>query len=278
MTTPPPNEARDLFTSAAADYARHRPGIPPEVVSLLADTMRDADRPALLDLGSGTGQVPAALLPAVPRIDRVDLVDPDQDMLRQAAAALEPLLGGRPAGFHPVAAEAFTPPFDGYRADLVTCARSFHWMDRSAVLKMADRVTASAATVAIMGDGSLWTYRADWTAALKQLIQSYLGEERRAGTAGVYAGPGRRYEDNLAASPFSQVTERRFPVRRVWTPAQVLGYLRSTSFARPDLFGDRHALFEDEALELLERHSERGGLVEDAVFTVLLARRPGGKA
>ncbi|MFB7356081.1 hypothetical protein [Streptomyces gardneri] len=151
-------------------------------------------------------------------------------------------------------------------------------MNRSAVLRMADRVTAPEATVAIMGDGSLWTYRADWTAALKQLIQSYLGEERRAGTGGMYAGPGRRYEDDLAASPFRQVTERRFPLRRVWAPAQVLGYLRSTSFARPDLFGGRHDRFEAEALELLERHSERGSLVEDAVFTVMLARRPGGDA
>ncbi|MYT25564.1 methyltransferase domain-containing protein [Streptomyces sp. SID7760] len=278
MTTPPHTEPEGLFTSTAAAYARHRPGIPPEAVSLLADAMRDADRPALLDLGSGTGQVPAALLPAVPRIDRVDLVDPDQDMLRQAAATLEPLLGGRLASFHPVAAEDFTPPYGGYRADLVTCARSFHWMDRSAVLKMADRVAAPQATVAIMGDGSLWTYRSGWTAALKQLIQSYLGEERRAGAGGVYAGPGRRYEDDLAASPFSQVAERRFPVRRVWTPAQVLGYLRSTSFARPELFAGRHDRFEAEALELLERDSERGGLVEDAVFTVLLARRSGGQA
>ncbi|MFI9210302.1 class I SAM-dependent methyltransferase [Streptomyces sp. NPDC053253] len=277
MTTQPQNEPGDLFTSAA-DYARHRPGIPPEVVSLLADTMRDADRPVLLDLGSGTGQVPAALLAAVPRIDRVDLVDPDQDMLRQASAALEPLLGGHPAGFHPVKAEDFTPPFDGYRADLITCARSFHWMDRSAVLTMADRVTTPAAAVAIMGDGSLWTHRAPWTAALKQLIQSYLGEERRAGTGGVYAGPGRRYEDDLAASPFHQLTEHAFPVRRLWTPEKVVGYLRSTSFARPDLFGDRHDRFEAETLKLLERHSERGGLVEDAVFTVLLARRPGGEA
>lgn len=277
MTIQPQNEPGALFTSAA-EYARYRPGIPPEVVSLLADTMRDADRPVLLDLGSGTGQVPAGLLPAVPRIERVDLVDPDQGMLRQAADALGSLLGGRPAGFHPVAAEDFTPPFDGYRADLVTCARSFHWMDRSAVLKMADRVTAPGAAVAIMGDGSLWTYGADWTAALKQLIQSYLGEARRAGTGGLYAGPGRRYEDDLAASSFHQVTEHRFPVRRVWPPAKVVGYLRSTSFARPDLFGDRHDRFEAEALELLERHSERGGLVEDALFTVLLARRPGGEA
>ncbi|MEU8544828.1 class I SAM-dependent methyltransferase [Streptomyces sp. NPDC048717] len=279
MTTPSQKpKGLGLFTSAAADYARHRPGIPAEVVSLLASTMRDAGRPALLDLGSGTGQVPAALLPAVPQIARVDLVDPDQDMLRQASAALEPLLDGRPAGFHPVAAEDFTAPFDGYRANLVTCARSFHWMDRPAVLAMADHVTAPGAAVSVMGDGSLWTCRAEWTAALKNLIQSYLGEQRRAGTNGVYAGPGSRFEDDLARSPFHQVTEHHFPLRRVWTPEKVVGYLRSTSFARPDLFGDRHDRFEADALRLLERHSERGGLIEDAMFTVLLARRPGGAA
>ena len=280
MSAHPQHRPGALFTSAAEDYDRFRPGIPAEAVSLLADAVRNLDRPVLLDLGTGTGtgtgQAPAALLPAVPRIAHVDLADRDEDTLRQAAAALEPLLGGRPLGRHAVAAEAFTPPYYDYRADLVTSARSFHWMDRSAVLAMADRVTSPGAAVAITGDGSLWTNQAQWTAALKQLIHSYLGEGRRAGTVGVYAGPGRRYEDDLAESPFRQVTEHTFPVRRVWAPPQVVGYLRSTSFARPALFGDRHARFEAEARQFLDRHGEHSGLVEDAVFTVLLARRPGG--
>ncbi|MFF4855414.1 hypothetical protein ACFY2N_11010 [Streptomyces rubiginosohelvolus] len=98
----------------------------------------------------------------------------------------------------------------------------------------------------------------------------------------MYARPDRRYEGDLAESPFSQVTEHpsavRRAVRRLWTPATVVGYLRSTSFARPALFGDRHARFEAEAQQLLEHHSERGGLIEDAVFTVLLARRTAGDA
>lgn len=63
----------------------------------------------------------------------------------------------------------------------------------------------------------------------------------------------------------------------MWTPDKVIGYLRSTSFARPDLFGDRHPRFEAEARALLEQHAaEKDGLVEDGVFDVLLARRPGG--
>ncbi|MET9550983.1 class I SAM-dependent methyltransferase [Streptomyces sp. NPDC006627] len=266
-----------MFHATAEAYGRHRPGLPDEVVHLIAGTVRGLRCPALLDLGSGTGQVPAALLPALPQLARLDLVDADRDMLQQADLALRPLLAGRAAAFHPVRAEEFTAPEENYQADLVTCARAFHWMDRPAVLAIADRVTAPGATLAIMGDGSLWTHAAPWTVALRELIQSYLGAERRAGTTGAYAEAGRRYEDDLAESPFGDVAEHHFPLRRVWTPDQVIGYLRSTSFARPDLFGARHRRFETEARALLEdRAAQEGGLVEDGVFDVLLARRPGG--
>ncbi|MER5893332.1 hypothetical protein [Streptomyces sp. NPDC001876] len=82
------------------------------------------------------------------------------------------------------------------------------------------------------------------------------------------------------------LVKRRLLAELPTAPARILdvgcgngeSYLRSTNFARPDLFGSRHDRLEAKALELLERHSEGGGLVEDAVFTVLLARRPGGKA
>lgn len=185
-----------LFHAAADAYGRHRPGLPDEAVHLLAGTVRGIRCPALLDLGTGTGQVPAALLPVLPQLARLDLVDANRDMLHQADLALRPLLAGRSAAFHPVRVEEFTAPEEGYRADLVTCARAFHWMDRPAVLAMADRVTAPGATLAIMGDGSLWTHQAPWTVALRELIQSHLGAERRAGTTGTYAAPGRRYEDD----------------------------------------------------------------------------------
>ncbi|MFB8085962.1 class I SAM-dependent methyltransferase [Streptomyces sp. NPDC055992] len=266
-----------LFDATADAYSRHRPGLPDAVVHLLAGTLRGVRRPALLDLGTGTGQVPAALVPVLPQLARLDLVDADRDMLHQAELALRPLLADRAAAFHPVRAEEFTAPEEGYRAHLVTCARAFHWMNRPAVLAMADRVTTPGATLAVMGDGSLWTHPAPWTVALRELIQSYLGAERRAGTTGAYAEPGRRYEDDLAESAFSDVEEHRVPLHRVWTPDGVVGYLRSTSFARPGLFGDRHPRFETEARTLLDQHAAReGGLVEDGEFDVLLARRPGG--
>lgn len=109
-------------------------------------------------------------------------------------------------------------------------------------------------------------------------MQSYLGDGLRAGTRGTYAGPERSYEDDLADSAFSAVTERSFPVSCVWAPEEILGYLCTTSFARPALFTGRHREFEAAALRLLQDHAGVGVLEEAAVFTVLVAPRPGGDA
>ncbi|MFF4344926.1 class I SAM-dependent methyltransferase [Kitasatospora sp. NPDC001540] len=260
-----------LFPGAAGAYRTFRPGLPAAAVTLLTDIVRGTPHPVLLDLGTGTGQVPAALHQAFARID---IVEPDQQMIDEASAVLRPLLGDKPLGVHRCPAEGFTAPSPGYRAHLVTIARAFHWMDQEEVLRLLDRLTAPDAAVAVMGDGSLWTARSPWTDALRALIQSYLGQERRAGTRGTYTRPRRRYEEVLADSPFSRVEEHAWPVSRQWTPRQVLGYLASTSFAAPALFGERHTAFETEALNLLGRHAADGPLTEDTVFTVLLARRP----
>ncbi|MFJ7969643.1 class I SAM-dependent methyltransferase [Streptomyces sp. NPDC096324] len=267
-----------LFGPEASDYARYRPGLPDTAVHLLASTQHGVPAPVLLDLGTGTGQVPLALLPVLQRMAHIDLVDVNESMLEAARAALEPVRGACTVDVFTSAAHTFVSAVPGRAPTLITCSRSFHWMSRPEVLSMADRVAAPHAVVAIMGDGSLWTHRAEWTAALRELIQSYLGEDRRAGTRGTYAGPGRSYEDDLVDSAFSEVTEHSFPVSRAWAPEDVLGYLRTTSFARPALFSGRHHEFEAAALHLLQEHAGDGVLKEDAVFTVLLARRPGGDA
>jgi hypothetical protein len=222
--------------------------------------------------------VPRALLPVLHRLAHIDLVDVNASMLKSARAALEPVRGACTVDVFTDAAHDFVPAAPGRAPTLITCCRSFYWMARPRVLSMADRVAAPHAVVAIMGDGSLWTHETYWTAALRALVQRYLGEDRRAGTRGTYAGPGRSYEDDLADSAFSAVTERSFPVSRLWAPGDVLGYLRTTSFARPALFAGRHGEFEAAALRLLQDHAGGGVLEEDAVFTVLLARRPGGAA
>lgn len=96
------------------------------------------------------------------------------------------------------------------------------------------------------------------------------------GALGDCPEPGRPFREDLADSAWSDVTEHRVPSTRSWTPEVVLGCPRSTSFAGAGLFGAWHAAFEDEARALLDELAAGGSLVEEAVFTVLPARRPGG--
>ncbi|GAA2255651.1 class I SAM-dependent methyltransferase [Kitasatospora cystarginea] len=260
-----------LFPGAAHAYRTFRPGLPEAAVTLLTDTVRGTPSPVLLDLGTGTGQVPAALHQA---FARVDIVEPDAEMIAEAEQVLRPLLRDKPLGVHHCPAEEFTAPYPSYAANLASISRAFHWMNQERVLHLLDGVTAPDAVLAVMGEGSLWTAQSAWTDALRELIQTYLGPERRAGTEGTYTRTQRHREEVLAGSPFSRIEEHVLPVVRQWTPQQVLGYLSSTSFAADRLFGNQLAAFQTQALELLDRHAEAGGLTENAEFTVLLARRP----
>ncbi|MFF1714392.1 class I SAM-dependent methyltransferase [Streptomyces sp. NPDC058268] len=255
------------FATTAPYYAAYRPGIPSEAVDLLTEAVTGKQHRVLLDLGSGTGQVPLALHRAVTEID---VVERDADMLAQADKAL----AGLPVTvrLHNTSAEQFTPP-PGWQADLVTICRAFHWMDQPAVLSLLEGCTTTDATVVVMGDGSLWTARSPWTDDLRALIQEYTGAERRAGKDKKYAAHGRPYREILAESAFAQVEEHAIPVERPWSTDQVIGYLYSTSFAARPLFGDQVEEFERRARALLNEHAAHGGLVENAVFSVLLARR-----
>ncbi|MGW5688894.1 class I SAM-dependent methyltransferase [Nonomuraea sp. NPDC003754] len=257
------------FAGTARYYRLYRPGIPVEAVQLLtAEADRVAPARRLLDLGTGTGQVPAALHQA---FTEIDAVEPDDAMIAQADAALRPQFPE--VRLHHQAAEDFAPPYPGWRADLVTICRAFHWMDQPVLLKKLGGYVADTGVVAVMGDGSLWTARSPWTDALRELIQRFLGEQRRAGDQ-TYAHHDRPYAEVLAESAFSHVREHRIPLTRVWTPEQVIGYLYSTSFAARTLFGDRIEEFEDAATTLLQQFAHDGPLLEDAEFQVVLARRP----
>ncbi|MER5490539.1 class I SAM-dependent methyltransferase [Streptomyces sp. NPDC002490] len=255
------------FESTAPYYAAYRPGLPAEAVELLALRLTGREHAALLDLGSGTGQVPLAL---AGQTKEIDVVEQDEDMLEEAGKAL----AGLPISvrLHNTRAEMFTPPAS-YQADLVTICRAFHWMDQGVVLSRLEGMTAPDATVAIMGDGSLWTARTEWTDALRALIQEYLGVERRAGKGRTYAAHDRPYREVLARSAFGRVEEHTIAVEREWSTETVIGYLYSTSFAARPLFGERVDDFERRARALLDEHTTAGGLVEHASFRVVLGQR-----
>lgn len=193
--------AEALFGSEAADYARYRPGLPDAAIHLLAATQHGVPGPVLLDMGTGTGQVPRALLPVLRRLVHIDLVDVNRHMLETALTALEPVRGSCSISTFAGEAHTFTPTAPGRAPTLITSCRSFHWMVRPEVLDMADRVAAVNAVVAIMGDGSLWTHAADWTVAL-----------RGRAVCGGRSAP-------RVASGTSRSTRTTAPTNAKWTPS-----------------------------------------------------------
>ncbi|MBA0127241.1 class I SAM-dependent methyltransferase [Haloechinothrix sp. YIM 98757] len=260
----------NLFTSAVEYYRRYRPGIPSEVVALLTDATPHHRPRRLLDIGTGTGLVVAALQE---HVDDILAIDPDEDMLTAAEATLRP---HTPQGvrleLQQCAAEELTLPA-GWQADLVTICRTFHWTDQPTVLQRLDHHVAPDGVVAIFGDSSLWTVRTPWTETVRTVVQEFLGENRRAGT-GTFTQHDRPYSEIMAASPFSEVREYRVPVTRHWRYETILGYLYSTSFAAPRLFGNRRTEFESTLRDRLAAVSPHDVFVEDNEFVLRIGQRP----
>ena len=258
-----------LFDGTATYYRQYRPGIPVEVAAVL-DAAAPARQPRrLLDVGTGTGLVAEALLG---KFSDIIAIDNDPGMLAAAEEALRPALpDGTTLVLGESTAEDFTPP-TGWEADLVTICRAFHWLDQAAVLHRLESQVAPDGAVAIFGDNSLWNAGIDWARAVRGVVQDFLGEQRRAG-GGTFQHHNRPYSEIMAESPFSQVEEHTVPVRRTWTADAVMGYLYSTSFASPTLFGDRLEEFDTAARAVLAKHGDDGQFTEDNEFLIRIGRR-----
>ena len=257
------------FHGTAGFYRQYRPGVPEDVADILDAAAPQRSPRRLLDVGTGTGLVVAALLA---RFDDIIAIDNDAAMLAAAEAALRPQL---PDGTHllvqQATAEEFAPK-PGWQADLVTICRAFHWLDQAAILAHLDTQVGPDGVVAVFGDNSFWTATSAWKAAVRAVIQDFLGEARRAG-ASTFQHHNRPYRDIMRESPFNQVEELTVPVTRTWTADAILGYLYSTSFAAPGLFGDRLDEFDQAVRAVLVRFSDTDTFAEDNEFLIRLGRR-----
>jgi trans-aconitate methyltransferase len=258
-----------MFQGTVNFYRQYRPGIPQEVADILAGAVGDSKPRRLLDVGTGTGLVVEALLG---RFDDVIAIDSDADMLAAAEVALRPQLPDNASLLlQQVAAEDFAPPSD-WQADLVTICRAFHWLDQATVLARLDAQVSRAGAVAIFGDNSFWVATSPWKVAIRAIIQDLLGEQRRAGTS-TFQHHDRPYSDIMRESPFHQVDEVTVPVVRTWTADSILGYLYSTSFAAPQLFGERLDEFDRTVRTTLEQFSDTNTFPEDNEFLLRIGRR-----
>ena len=259
-----------VFASTAEFYGAYRSDVPPVVAQRLAEAAPSAGPDGvrrLLDVGTGTGFVITAL---TPYFDDVIGVDPDPDLLAVASRSLSSQIAQHRVALVHGTAEDFTVP-SGWRPQLVTVCRAFHWFDRPRFLARAGDVLAPGGVLAIFGDRSVWAANAPWKTATLGVVREFLGEERRAG-AGMYRAPTHDYADDLVRAGYRPVERQSVPVRRTRTVESVIGYLHSTSFASLAVLGDRVSAFDDQLADRLAAFVDADGLlVDDNEFDILTA-------
>ncbi len=180
-------------------YQRFRRGYPPEVADELAAAFALTRDDLVLDLGCGTGQLTRVL---APRAAAVLGMDPEPAMLaqaRQATAApnVSWLLGADSD------VGALTAALGRGRLAAVTVAQALHWMDHERLFAAARPLLRPGGGVAVVTNGEpLWLQDTTWSAALREVVSTYLGTPVHR-TCGTDDASQERYAKALAAAGYT---------------------------------------------------------------------------
>lgn len=199
---------RDHFSSAAPDYARFRPGYPPELFAWIA-----SESPSLewaWDAATGSGQAARGL---ADHFARVVATDASRAQLASAGAHSSVLYVRSQAEASGLAASV---------AGAVVAAQALHWFDIPAFFAEAARVGRPGALVAV------WTY---WTLRVDADIDRAL-DRFYTGVVGPYWPPERRLVERQYAGvemPFAPVTAPSLSMALPMTIASLAGYVGTWS-------------------------------------------------
>jgi ubiquinone/menaquinone biosynthesis C-methylase UbiE len=157
----------ERFSGFAEVYDRYRPQPPPVIVDLLTQLVQ-CDRPAVVDLGSGTG---LSSLLWTNRAATVTGVEPNPDMRAQAARRAE-AAGALNVRF--IEGLSIATGLPDACADIVTCSQSLHWME-------PEPTFAEVARILRVG-GVFAAYDCDWPPVLNpDAEQAYIACRIQAG-------------------------------------------------------------------------------------------------
>jgi ubiquinone/menaquinone biosynthesis C-methylase UbiE len=157
----------DRFSGFADVYDRYRPQPPPVIVDILTQ-LAQCDRPAVVDLGSGTGL--SSMLWAG-RAATVTGVEPNPDMRAQAERRAD---DAGVSNFRFIEGLSIATGLPDACADIVTCSQSLHWME-------PDPTFAEVARILRAG-GVFAAYDCDWPPTLNPAAeQAYIACRIQAG-------------------------------------------------------------------------------------------------
>jgi ubiquinone/menaquinone biosynthesis C-methylase UbiE len=267
MTRRPESTARGygkVFDEIAAEYDRHRPAYPDELVDQACRVAGIGSGDHVLEIGCGTGQLTRSL---VARGLHVTALEPGTSLI---ALARQNLHGAGEVEFINARFEDASLPRERFRA--VFCASAFHWVDPEVSWRKAADVLVPGGTLALVSyfglseprtkgdqEATLAAIRkvapdiaADWP-AYRDLDATLAGtEQRRGNVSQVWAWLGRydvgrdyagRLFGDVQVAVMSRLTEH--------TPDKLNAIIRTMSFyarlspgQREDLEREFEAVYE----------------------------------
>ena len=258
----------DAFKGTAYYYSRYRPPYPEEFFDLIRNAFRLDGRGRLLDLGCGTGHI---AVPLSRHFEETVGMDPEPEMLAEAERVIAEAGADRVQLVRGGSSDLLRLIGILGTFRLVTMGSSFHWMAREATLEVLSRMVEPGGGIVIASAGSLWSAGEPWCREVKAIVQRWLGEQRRAGSA-TFSGLVERHEDIIDRSSFGPCETHIIRYRQAWTVDTVIGYLYSTSFCSPTVLGDNRQAFEQDLRNTLTRLEPSGRFIEDVTLEVHLGR------
>jgi SAM-dependent methyltransferase len=209
-----PTDRALSFGSAAAGYAKFRPGYPQQAVRCAVGLAPDT----VLDLGAGTGKLTAALVAlrdadSLPR--QIIAVEPDEQMLaalRRAVPGVRTELGS-----------AEQIPVPDSSVQVITVGQAMHWFQLDAALPEMSRVLRPGGRLA-----ALWNSRDprhEFTMAFEQQMDAHVRPP--GGSTGQTGPPSLPFSGR---PEFTDPELTSFPWLRPMTRDQLHGLLDTLSY------------------------------------------------
>ncbi len=214
---------RDHFSGHAREYARWRPGYPPELYRWLAGLVERRD--LAWDCATGNGQAARGL---APYFGRVVATDASVDQLahredRRSGVARKRGAGDPRLTFH--AAEATASALAPGSVDLVSVAQALHWFDLGPFESEVRRVLRPGGVLAA------WTYeRFRVEPAIDEAVTRFAEV-----TVGSFWPPERRHVDSGYTTleiGLDPIETPAFAMRTEWSFEQLMAYVRTWSSVR----------------------------------------------
>ncbi|HUC06199.1 MAG TPA: class I SAM-dependent methyltransferase [Acidimicrobiales bacterium] len=250
-----------LFAGSARYYTQGRLPYPGGLADRFRSVADLGGRPRLLDVGCGPGTVALTLAGLFVEVIGID---PDHDMLEEAARRAHHL-GLTNTAWIEARAEELAPSLGPVR--YATFAQSFHWMDRPQVAaRVFDLLEPGGAFVHVNTEVAdspappVLPHPLAPTAAVADLVATYLGVHRRAGRGELRHGTPGGEGAVLAAAGYEPVQVVLVEGRRILERSvdDVVADVFSRSSSAPHLFGADLARFETDLRRLLGAAADEG--------------------